>query len=140
LARAPDRHKFARNGRDWRDLRSEEINDHLKALSDGDFTAKDFRTWNATVLAAVALAEFHPPPSTKTARRRAINEAVERVAAYLSNTPAVCRSAYIDPRVIDRFDSGETIRKALDRLTDRTDPGRFPDRERIEVAVLRLIE
>jgi DNA topoisomerase IB len=129
-----------RDGREWHDLRSEEVNEHLKEVTGGDFTAKDFRTWNATVLAAVALADFDPPPATKTARRRAINEAVKRVATYLSNTPAVCRSSYIDPRVIDRFDSGDTTRGALDRITARTDPGQFPDRERIEAAVLRLIE
>ncbi len=61
------------------------------------------------------------------------------VAGYLANTPSVCRSAYIDPRVIDRFDSGETIRPALDRETAGTDPGEFPGRERIEAAVLDLI-
>jgi DNA topoisomerase IB len=128
-----------RNGRSWHDVRSDEINDHLKELCGEEFTAKDFRTWNATVLAAVALAEHDPPPETKTARRRATNDAVGRVAEYLANTPAVCRSAYIDPRVIDRFDSGETIRRALDRIIDRSDPGEFPDRETIEAAVLELI-
>ena len=61
------------------------------------------------------------------------------MAGYLSNTPSVCRSAYIDPRVFDRFDSGETIRPALDREIDEADPGDFPDRERIERAVIRLI-
>jgi len=61
------------------------------------------------------------------------------VGAYLSNTPAVCRGSYVDPRVIDHFDSGETIRSALDRAVDRSDPGEFPDRERIERAVIRLL-
>jgi DNA topoisomerase I len=94
---------------------------------------------DATVLAAVALAKHDQVELSRTARRRAINEAVKNVAAYLSNTPSVCRSAYIDPRVLDRFDSGETIRAALDREIDGTDPGEFPDRERIERAVLDLI-
>jgi DNA topoisomerase I len=128
-----------RNGRGWRDVRSDDINEHLKEVAGGDFSAKDFRTWNATVLAAVALARHDPRELSRTARRRAINEAVKDVAGYLSNTPSVCRSAYIDPRVIDRFDSGETIRRALDREIDGTDPGEFPDRERIESAVLGLI-
>jgi DNA topoisomerase IB len=128
-----------RNGRTWHGVRSDDVNEHLKELSGAEFTAKDFRTWNATVLAAVALARHDPSELSKTARRRATNEAVKTVAAYLSNTPAVCRSAYIDPRVIDRFDSGETIRGALDREINGAEPGEFPDREGIEAAVLKLV-
>jgi DNA topoisomerase IB len=128
-----------RNGRGWRDVRSDDINEHVKELADAGFSAKDFRTWNATVLAAVALARHDPDELGKTARRRAVNEAVKQVAEYLSNTPSVCRSAYIDPRVIDRFDSGETIRPALDHEMNGTEPGEFPERERIEAAVLALI-
>ena len=128
-----------RNGRGWRDVRSDDINEHVKELADAGFSAKDFRTWNATVLAAVALARHDPDELGTTARRRAVNEAVKQVAEYLSNTPSVCRSAYIDPRVIDRFDSGETIRPALDHEMNGTEPGEFPERERIEAAVLALI-
>jgi DNA topoisomerase I len=128
-----------RNGRGWRDVRSDDVNEHLKEVSGGEFSAKDFRTWNATVLAAVALARHDPTELSKTGRRRATNEAVKTVAGYLSNTPSVCRSAYIDPRVIDRFDSGETIRHSLDRELNGTEPGQFPDRERIEAAVLALL-
>jgi DNA topoisomerase-1 len=128
-----------RNGRGWRDVRSDDINEHLKELADAGFSAKDFRTWNATVLAAVALARHDPGQLSKTARRRAVNEAIEQVAAYLANTPAVCRRAYIDPRVIDRFDSGDTIGRALDRELNGTEPGEFPERERIEAAVLGLL-
>jgi DNA topoisomerase IB len=129
-----------REGREWRDVRSNEINEHLKEMTGSDFSAKDFRTWNATVLAAVALAEHDGQRLSKTARRRATNDAVEVVAGYMSNTPAVCRSAYIDPRVIDRFDSGETIHRAIDRELNGTGPDEFPDRERIEAAVLDLLE
>jgi DNA topoisomerase I len=64
---------------------------------------------------------------------------VKQVAGYLSNTPAVCRRSYIDPRAFDRFDSGETIHAALERIIDRSDPTEFPDRERIERAVLELL-
>ena len=128
-----------RNARTWRDVRSDDINEHLKDLARHDFSAKDFRTWNATVLAAVALAKYEPRGLSRTGRRRAINEAVKNVAGYLANTPSVCRSAYIDPRVIDRFDSSETIRPALDREIAGADPGEFADRERIEAAVLDLI-
>jgi len=128
-----------RNGRSWHHVRSDEINEHLKELAGSEFTAKDFRTWNATVLAAVGLAKHDPTRMSKTARRRAANDAVKAVASYLSNTPAICRSAYIDPRVMDSFDSGDTIRNALNREMNGAEPGEFPDRERIEAAVLRLV-
>jgi DNA topoisomerase I len=128
-----------RHGRTWHALRSDEINEHLKELTGADYSAKDFRTWNATVLAAVSLAAADPPPANKTARRRAISEAVKRVAGYLANTPTVCRNSYIDPRIIDRFNSGETIQRSLDRIVNGSGPDGFPDRERIEAAVLRLI-
>ena len=138
--RGGDSELFAyRNGRAWVDVTSEGINDYLKELTGADFTAKDFRTWNATVLAAVALAAHDEEADSKTARKRIANQAVKQVAEYLGNTPAVCRSAYIDPRVFDRFDSGETIRATLKRITGGQDPGEFPDREAIERAVRRLL-
>ena len=72
------------------------------------FSAKDFRTWHGTVLAAVELAR-EGAPASKGAAERAIRAAVKRVAERLGNTPAVCRSSYIDPRVLDRFRDGKTI-------------------------------
>jgi DNA topoisomerase I len=129
-----------RNGRSWRDVESAQINEYLKAVTGGDYSAKDFRTWNATVLAAVDLATNGVDASTKTARKRAAAAATKRVAAYLSNTPAVCRASYIDPRVFDRYDSGETIRPGLRRIVNGQRPDEFPDRERIERAVLRLLK
>ena len=131
-----------RRGRDrWDDVTAGEVNEYLKQVTGGDWTAKDFRTWNATVLAAVELAgEQAAAARTKTARRRAGAAAARRVAEYLSNTPAVCRRAYIDPRVFDRYDSGETIRASLQRMARGADPGEFVDRARIERAVLRLLE
>jgi DNA topoisomerase-1 len=128
-----------RDGRAWRDVDSPEINAYLKQVMGGDYSAKDFRTWNATVLAAVELATNGHDAETKTARKRAATAATKRVAEYLSNTPAVCRASYIDPRVFDRYDSGETIRPALNRIRAAGNPDEFPERERIERAVLRLI-
>jgi DNA topoisomerase IB len=96
-------------------VRSTDINAYVKEVTGGEFTAKDFRTWNATVLAAVALAVSEGARSA-TARNRAVTRAVKEVAHYLGNTPAVCRSSYIDPRVIDRYRAGETIAAALDGL------------------------
>jgi DNA topoisomerase IB len=129
-----------RNGREWVDVRAAHINDYLKEVMGGDYSAKDFRTWNATVLAAVELAINWADAPNKTARKRAASAACKRVASYLSNTPAVCRSSYIDPRVFDRYDSGETIHGTLKRIVAGSEPGEFPERERIERAVLRLLK
>lgn len=92
----------------WRDVRSEDVNAYLRAKAGDEFSAKDFRTWHGTVLAAVELAR-EGAPSSKAGAERAIRTAVERVAERLGNTPAVCRSSYIDPRVLDRFRDGKTI-------------------------------
>jgi DNA topoisomerase-1 len=127
-----------REGRGWRDVRSTEINAYLKELARGDFTAKDFRTWNGTVLAAVAVAARSDGGRTKTARKRALSQAVAEVAHYLGNTPAVARSAYIDPRVFDRFRAGATIADAVGRLDGRP-LDEVDVRGRIERAVLELL-
>jgi DNA topoisomerase IB len=113
-----------RDGRRWRDLKSADINAYVKEVTGGDFSAKDFRTWNATVLAAVALAVSGPAAQgSKTARKRAINRAVKEVAGYLGNTPTVARASYIDPRVFDRFDGGLTIGGVLTDLGSDGDLG-----------------
>ena len=129
---------YRRNG-DLCPLTANRLNDYIATYMGEEFTAKDFRTWNATVLAAVALAGHDPPPETKTARRRAVNEAVGRVAEYLANTPAVCRSAYIDPRVIIRYQEGRTIASALGDLGKDSDFGDLATRGRAERAVLNLL-
>jgi len=123
----------------WHDVTSTDINEYLKEASGADFSAKDFRTWNGTVLAAVALATSEIEPTSRAARKRAITRAVKRVAEYLGNSPAVCRASYIDPRVIDRYDSGVTIADRLERIVGRGDPDEFPEREAIERAVLELL-
>jgi DNA topoisomerase I len=127
-----------KEGRRWHALRSEEINDYLKHELGEEFSAKDFRTWNATVLAAVSLATDGREANTKTARKRAIDRAVRAVAELLGNTPAVARRSYIDPRVFDRYQSRWTIAGALDRL-DRLDPADDRIRAKIESAVLDLL-
>ncbi|HZA60540.1 MAG TPA: DNA topoisomerase IB [Actinomycetota bacterium] len=104
--------------RRWVDVRSGDINDYLKEWTRDEHSAKDFRTWNGTLLAAVALALDDPPPASKTARGRRVTAAVKSVAEYLGNTPAVCRASYIDPRVVDRFLAGQTIRHALQGRDD----------------------
>lgn len=112
-----------RNGRGWVDLSTSDVNGYIKDLLGPDASAKDFRTWRGTVLAAVSLARAE---DVTTARRRqaAVREAVKRVAADLGNTPAVSRVSYIDPQVIDAFERGQTIPSDAagpDEVTTRTD-------------------
>jgi DNA topoisomerase IB len=102
---------------EWRDVTSAEINAYLKEISGAEITAKDFRTWTATVLMAAALAEA-PPPTTRTARKRLVTAAYKQVSEQLGNTPAVCKASYVDPRVVDRFENGETVAEALRRADD----------------------
>jgi DNA topoisomerase-1 len=129
-----------RDGRRWAAVHSEDINEYIKRnLGDG-FSAKDFRTWNATVMAAVAVAVAaeHDQGGTKTARKRVVDGAVRQVAELLGNTPAVARRAYIDPHVFDRYRAGSTITLPRAGAAAFTDGGAGP-RRRIERAVLELL-
>jgi DNA topoisomerase I len=127
-----------KDGRRWRPVRSDQISEYLKSQIGERYSAKDFRTWNATVLAAVAVAADGRGAGTPRARRRAIDGAVRGVADVLGNTPAVARRSYIDPRVFDRYLSGWTIGGALDRIGSLNGPD---DRQqsRLERAVLELL-
>jgi DNA topoisomerase-1 len=127
-----------RDGRRWHPLRSAEINDYLKLHLGEEFSAKDFRTWNATVMAAVVLAADAPGAGSKAAGKRAINLAVRAVAELLGNTAAVARRSYIDPRVFDRYLSGWTIAAALEEIPD-LDPADDRVRAKVEAAVLDLL-
>jgi len=127
-----------RHGGRWVDVKSADINAHLRELSGGEFTAKDFRTWSATVLAAVGLA-VSTDATTPTARKRAVTRVVQEVSHYLGNTPAVCRSSYIDPRIIDLYDNGVTIADSLRTLGDGVRPGHPATQGSVEAAVLRLL-
>ena len=113
-------------------------------MTGGDFSAKDFRTWNATVLAAVALA-VSTGATSPTGRKRAVARAMREVAHYLGNTPAVCRSSYVDPRVVDRYLAGATIAPALEQAlvdapADPAEAGTLLTQGPIEDAVLDLLE
>jgi DNA topoisomerase-1 len=124
----------------WHDLRSEDINAYVKDATGGDFSSKDFRTWNATMLAAVALAVSGASAGSRSARQRAVTRAIDEVAGYLGNTPAVCRASYIDPRVLDAYNAGLTVRPALERVAVDVQPGDLPiHRPELERAVLDLI-
>jgi DNA topoisomerase IB len=129
-----------KDGRRWVDVRSTDINEYIKEHAGGDYSAKDFRTWNATVLAAVALAVSGRSVGSQTSRKRAIARAVKEVAHYLGNTPAVCRASYIDPRVFDRYRDGVTIGGAIDELGEEDALGGPGAQGPIEEAVLDLLE
>lgn len=124
-----------RVGRRWRPLTPADVNDYLRDASGMDATAKDFRTWHATVLAAVALAEAPGPDASATARKRAVAAAMREVADYLGNTPTLARSAYVDPRVVDAYEEGRTIRAAIRRAPTDVDARQLA----LERATLRLI-
>ena len=122
----------------WHRVHSPDINDYLKELTGLDVSAKDFRTWNATVLAAVGLAVSPVPRTSVSSRKRAVARVVKEVSEYLGNTPAVCRASYIDPRVIERYQRGDTIADALDRLGE-AESGSLAIQGPIEEAVLNLL-
>ena len=127
-----------RDGGGWCDVRSADVNAYIKEVTGGDFTAKDFRTWSATVLGAVALAVSAEAATSRTARKRAVARMYQEVAHYLGNTPAVCRSSYVDPRVVDRYLSGVTV--PLDRLGAGAQEGHLGTQGEVEWAVLDLLE
>ena len=128
-----------RENRRWRDVRSNDINDYIKAATGDEFTAKDFRTWNASVLAAVSLAVAAEARSA-TARKRAVAWAMKEVSFWLGNTPTVCRSSYVDPRVIDRYLAGVTITGVLSKLGEGAAFGQLSTQGAIEEAVLDLLD
>jgi DNA topoisomerase IB len=123
----------------WHDVKSDDINDYLAEIMGEEFTAKNFRTWHATVLCAVGLAVSTNAPTSESARKRAVARAVKEAAEHMGNTAAVCRNSYIDPRVVDRFNDGRTIRAALDKLGADSADGELATQGPVERAVLRLI-
>jgi DNA topoisomerase-1 len=112
----------------WQDLRSEDINGYLHDVLGDDYSAKDFRTWSGTLLAAVALSEAEPA-ETEAEARRTIARVVEEVAEQLGNTPAVARSAYIDPRVVERYEADDMVE----------DPTAITEPEELEAEVADLV-
>jgi DNA topoisomerase I len=103
-----------RVGREWRDVRSSDVNDYLGEITGADITAKDFRTWHGTVAAALSLC-LAGDCTSRTARKRAVAQAMREAAGILGNTPAVARASYVDPRLVDVFNVGGL-----------TDPGTGP--------------
>lgn len=124
----------------WVDVTSRAINSYLADVSGGaEVSAKDFRTWSATLLCAVALAVSESAVTSPSAIKRAITRAVKETAEYLGNTPAVCRASYIHPRVIDLFEGGVTIAEDLVSIGDGADYGALAVQGQVETAVRALL-
>ncbi|MGI8447302.1 MAG: DNA topoisomerase IB [Streptosporangiaceae bacterium] len=107
LARADNGHEALfcyEDGDAWHRLHSREVGNYIATQSGGHFTAKEFRTWNATVLMALVLANAGPS-ATQQSRKRVISASVREVARALGDTPAVARSSYIDPRLVTHYES-----------------------------------
>lgn len=116
---------------------SDDVNAYLKEISGQDFTAKDFRTWAGTLLAAEALAGFESFDSEANAKKNVV-QAIERVASRLGNTATICRKCYVHPAVIDAYLAGDTV-ESIKQRADReleTNLGNLPPEE---AAVLMLL-
>ena len=97
-----------------RSIGSADVNDYLREISGGDFTAKDFRTWEGTALAIEVLCKCEPFTTQKQAKKN-IKDAIEKVADRLGNTAAVCRKCYIHPAVFDAYEQN-TLTRPLARM------------------------
>lgn len=137
----PDPRLFSSRDEDrrWTAIRAGDLNAYLQELTGIATTAKDFRTWNGTVLAAAFLAAT-PAPGTKTARNRVANDALRQVADALGNTLAVTRSSYVDPRVVDRWRRGDVIDLDDGDLAPDPDEWNAEDRRAVELAVIDLLD
>ncbi|GAA1635984.1 DNA topoisomerase IB [Nonomuraea maheshkhaliensis] len=124
----------------WSDIRSEDINEYLHEIIGYEVTAKDFRTWHATVLAAVGLAVSRQARKHgRTGKQRAVTRVMREVAEYLGNTPTVARASYVDPRVVAAYDRDRTITAALTELGADADFGQLATAGRVEQATIELI-
>ncbi|TLP52858.1 DNA topoisomerase IB [Microbispora triticiradicis] len=119
----------------WVDVRSADINAYLRDAFGSDVSAKDFRTWHATVLAAVGLAVSRPVRSG-AGRKRAVSRVMKEVSEYLGNTPSVCRASYVDPRLVALYEKGRTI--PLERLAEDAEGG-LATHGPVEQAVIALL-
>ncbi|MEY9214486.1 DNA topoisomerase IB [Thermobifida halotolerans] len=124
----------------WYEVTSDDLNAYLKEIAGDRYSVKDFRTWHATVLAAVGLAvSSEVSEEDEAAVRRAEARVCKEVAGYLRNTPAVARASYIDPRVFTLFEKGVTVRDRLPELGKQTDLGDLSTEGPVEEAVRELL-
>ena len=121
-----------------RDVKSQDVNDYLREITGEDFTAKDFRTWAGTVLAAVALNAVGAF-ETKSQAKKQVTTAVKAVAKILGNTPAVCRKCYVHPAVFETYLSGNMI-EGLKKKTEQALADNLPDLRSVEAAVMTFLQ
>ena len=121
-----------------RKVTSEDVNDYLREVTGEDFTAKDFRTWAGTVLAAMALNE-QEAFKNKTQAKKNIKDAISAVAKILGNTPAICRKCYVHPAVLETYLDGGMI-EGLKQKTEETLERRRGDLKSHEVAVMNFLQ
>ncbi|HKS26389.1 MAG TPA: hypothetical protein VJS44_01155 [Pyrinomonadaceae bacterium] len=121
-----------------RPVKPREVNDYIKAATSQEFSAKDFRTWGGTLLAAIKLAELGASEDEREAKKKLV-KAVKDVAEHLGNTPTVCRSSYVHPRVLESYLKGTTLaefRRRLERYIRRIEPEYQPE----ELALLKMLK
>jgi DNA topoisomerase I len=139
LLRRPERTErflVCRGSSGWVDIHADDLNARFKELVGAEFTVKDLRTWHGTVLAAAAFVDADPPVN-KTVIKRVESAVMKEVSEELGNTPAVARSSYVDPRVVEGYEKGMTIASGVrraDRIKNRGDQQAI-----IEDATARLI-
>lgn len=104
-------------------IESEDVNQYLREISGENFTAKDFRTWGATVFATAELYRLGPASSVRESKRR-VSQAIKGTASKLGNTPAICRKYYVDPRITEAYVSGELL-KVMDKMNRQDADGRY---------------
>ena len=122
---------------------SSDVNDYLRSITGEDYTAKDFRTWSGTVLAALALQEFEKFDSETQAKKNVVR-AIESVAQKLGNTPSVCRKCYVHPAVLDAYMEGAALEAVtLEAMRERTEQELVEDLHALqpeEAAVLAMLQ
>ncbi|GAA3756839.1 DNA topoisomerase IB [Spinactinospora alkalitolerans] len=128
-----------RVGEGWHDVTTDDINAYLQELTGEEYTAKDFRTWHATVLAAVGLAVSTKAAQSRTGENRAEARVAQEVAEYLGNTPAVARASYIDPRLFTLYEEGITIAPRLGKIGAEAEYGELSTQGDIEDAVRKML-
>jgi len=117
-------------------LGSADVNDYLREMTGEDYTAKDFRTWSGTMLAAAILADCEPAESAAQAKKNIV-QAIDTVAKKLGNTPAICRKCYVHPGVLDAYAEG-SLHAIVEAASDKSNKNDTPERE--EAIVLALLE
>ncbi|MBA2469861.1 MAG: DNA topoisomerase IB [Chloroflexia bacterium] len=129
--------KYEDDDGNFKDVTSSDVNLYLKEIGGDEFTAKDFRTWSGTVLAAMALDEFERFDSEAQAKKNVV-AAIEHVSRQLGNTPTICRKCYVHPQVLDSYIDG-TLAGVLRDEIDETVQEDFPNLEPEEVMVLSFL-